>query len=106
MVEQKAPVVDHAVLTRTGDTYAGTWDEIVAGLQDATPALRGKPVFEFMLAESARILAQTGMVVSVESAEAFVRSSAGGANGSPTPGAMYGSLGGVIVISTRGGGGT
>ena len=76
MVEQKSHAVGHAVLTRTGDTYAGTWDEIVAGLQEASPALRGKPVFEFMLAESARILAQTGMVVSVESAEAFVRSSA------------------------------
>lgn len=75
MREQRA-ATQHAVLTRSGDTFTGTWDEIVRALQDASGSLRGKPQFEFMLAESARILAQTGMVISVESAEAFVRGSA------------------------------
>ncbi|MCU0627282.1 MAG: tetratricopeptide repeat protein [Gemmatimonadaceae bacterium] len=76
MREQRAGASEHAVLTRNGDTYTGSWDEIVRALQEASSSMRGRPAFEFMLAESARILAQTGISISTESPEAFVRGSA------------------------------
>ena len=62
------------MLTRTGDTFVGSWDDIVTEMRDAMSG--GKSLYEFMLGEAARVLAQTGQRVPTDSAEAFLRGSA------------------------------
>ena len=74
MRDKKVTAVEHSVLTRTGDMFTGTWDAIVMDMRDATAG--GKSLYEFMLAEAARVQAQTGQRVPTESAEAFLRGSA------------------------------
>jgi len=74
MRDAKEPVVEHSVMTRTGDTFVGSWDAIVTEMRDATST--GKSQYEFMLAEAARVQALTGQRVPTESAEAFLRGSA------------------------------
>ena len=73
-MRDKKEAVEHSVMTRTGDTFTGTWDDIVGEMRDATAS--GKSIYEFMLAEAARVQTQTGQRVPTESAEAFLRGSA------------------------------
>ncbi len=74
MRDQKDADVAHSIVTRTGDLISGSWDAIIEEMRDATSG--GKSVYEFMLGEAARVLAQTGQRVPTESAEAFLRGSA------------------------------
>ncbi len=74
MRDKKETAVEHSVMTRTGDMFTGTWDTIVTEMRDASAG--GKSLYEFMLAEAARVQAQTGQRVPTESAEAFLRGSA------------------------------
>ena len=74
MRDQKTPKVEHSVITRTGDTFVGSWDDIVTDMRDASA--HGKSLYEFMLAEAARVQSLTGQRVPTESAEAFLRGSA------------------------------
>ena len=74
MRDKKETEVEHSVMTRTGDMFTGTWDTIVTEMRDASAG--GKSLYEFMLAEAARVQAQTGQRVPTESAEAFLRGSA------------------------------
>ena len=74
MRDQKESVTEHSVITRTGDTFVGSWDDIVTEMRDAMSG--GKSLYEFMLAEASRVQAQTGQRVPTESAEAFLRGSA------------------------------
>jgi Flp pilus assembly protein TadD len=73
MRDSKVDAAEHSVMTRTGDTYTGSWEQIITDIRDATAA--AKSLYEFMLSESARVLAQTGQRVPTESAEAFLRGS-------------------------------
>jgi Flp pilus assembly protein TadD len=74
MRDKKDVSGEHHVVTRTGDTFRGDWDAIVHEMRNA--AASNKSVYDFMLAEAARVLAQTGQRVPTESAEAFLRGSA------------------------------
>lgn len=74
MRDKKDAAVEHSVMTRTGDIYLGSWDEIVTQIRDATAS--GKSVYEFMLGEAARVQAQTGQRVPTDTPEAFLRGSA------------------------------
>ncbi len=74
MRDKKDADVEHSVMTRTGDTFVGSWDDIVTEMRDA--AAGGKSLYEFMLGEAARVQAQTGQRVPTDSAEAFLRGSA------------------------------
>jgi Flp pilus assembly protein TadD len=74
MRDKKETAVEHSVMTRTGDLFTGTWDAIVTEMRDANSG--GKSLYEYMLAEAARVQAQTGQRVPTESAEAFLRGSA------------------------------
>jgi tetratricopeptide (TPR) repeat protein len=74
MRDKKDEAVEHSVMTRTGDMFVGSWDDIVTEMRDASAG--GKSLYEFMLAEAARVQAQTGQRVPTETAEAFLRGSA------------------------------
>jgi Tfp pilus assembly protein PilF len=70
MVDQKQKT-EHTVVTRSGDTFTGDWDDLVRQMRDVMAS--GRSTFEFMLAESKRVMAVGGHHVPTESAEAFIR---------------------------------
>jgi Flp pilus assembly protein TadD len=74
MRDQKIVSPPHSVVTRTGDTFTGSWDEIVDEMRGAMAS--GKSIYEFMLGESAKVLAQSGHRIPTDSAEGFLRGSA------------------------------
>ena len=74
--EMKKDTVPHRVITREGRQYEGTWDDIVSRMRDASTEFAGGSVFDYMASESKRHFRSTGVRISAQSAEAFVRGSA------------------------------
>ena len=66
----------HTVVTDDGQEFAGTWEEIVRDMRDASVAAQGRSIQEFMLSEARRQLAVTGMELSTTDPESFIRGSA------------------------------
>jgi hypothetical protein len=60
----------------SGQTLAGTWDEIVRQMYDARGRNGEQTVEEFMRGEASRTSARTGVSISAADAESFIRSSA------------------------------
>jgi tetratricopeptide (TPR) repeat protein len=66
----------HRIVTSEGREYDGTWEEIVRDMRDASVAAPSRSIQEFMLSESRRQYAVTGMLISTTDPESFIRGSA------------------------------
>ncbi len=66
----------HAVVGRDGESYEGSWEEIVGAMRDATAPGPVRSVEEFMQAEARRGFALTGILIPTRDAESFLRASA------------------------------
>ena len=67
--------VDHAVTTREGRQYAGSWDQIVQRMRE-TNGNTARSMHEYMVAEARRGYSLTGVKIPVADAESFIRGSA------------------------------
>jgi tetratricopeptide (TPR) repeat protein len=76
LAEAKRDVVTHRVVTDEGDSFDGTWEEIVSDMRDASATAQGRSIQEFMLNEARRQYAVTGMLISTADPESFIRGSA------------------------------
>jgi tetratricopeptide (TPR) repeat protein len=74
--ESRAGTTPHRVITPDGRQYEGTWDDIVSGMRDASTEFAGRSVPDYMAEASRRHFRSTGVRISAQSAEAFVRGSA------------------------------
>jgi hypothetical protein len=70
-----AQVVEHAVTTREGRQYAGTWDQIVQRMRE-TNGNNARSMHEYMVAEARRGFSLTGVKIPTVDAESFIRGSA------------------------------
>ncbi len=66
----------HHVATLAGHTFRGTWDEILAQMKAAEPEWADAPLADFMASLARRGRTETGIVIPVTDAEAFIRGSA------------------------------
>jgi hypothetical protein len=66
----------HAVTTLSGRTFRGSWDEILDQMKAADREWSDAPLLEFMADLARRGAAETGVVIPVTDAEAFIRGSA------------------------------
>ena len=66
----------HQVATLTGRTFRGTWEEILHQMKAADRAWADAPLADFMTDLARRGAAETGVVIPVTDAEAFIRGSA------------------------------
>lgn len=75
---QKRPTLGdhHIVITLSGHTLRGSWDEILAQLKAIDHAWADAPLPEFMANLALRGRTETGVVIPVTDAEAFLRGSA------------------------------
>jgi tetratricopeptide (TPR) repeat protein len=73
--DQKNGEESHNVVGRDGRQYDGTWDEIVALMREDSN-LPTRSVQEFMQQEARRGFSLTGVLISSNDAEAFIRGSA------------------------------
>ena len=73
--EHEALATEHAVTTREGRQYAGTWDQIVQRMRE-TNGNTARSMHEFMLAEARRGYSLTGVKIPTADAESFIRGSA------------------------------
>ena len=73
--EVAAPNADHAVTTREGRQYAGTWDQIVQRMRE-TNGNTARSMHEYMVAEARRGYSLTGVKIPTVDAESFIRGSA------------------------------
>ncbi len=69
------PAIDHAVTTREGRQYAGSWDQIVQRMRE-TNGNTARSMHEYMVAEARRGYSLTGVKIPVVDAESFIRGSA------------------------------
>jgi Flp pilus assembly protein TadD len=76
LADHRHEFTSHRVLTSNGQPFAGTWDEIVSQMRDATTAWTGRPLREFMMNEARRGFSLTGVVIPTGDAESFIRGSA------------------------------
>lgn len=74
-VERQAPNAEHAVTTREGRQFAGTWEQIVQRMRDSH-GNGARSTHEFMVAEARRGYSLTGMKIPTGDAESFIRGSA------------------------------
>ncbi len=72
----KAQPAQHQVTLADGRTFEGTWEEIVQQMRRARGARAGRTLQEFMQTEARRASAQTGVSISANDAESFIRDSA------------------------------
>jgi len=72
---REAPNAEHAVTTREGRQYAGTWDQIVQRMRE-TNGDSARSMHEFMVAEARRGYSLTGVKIPTGDAESFIRGSA------------------------------
>ena len=72
---REAPNAEHAVTTREGRQYAGTWDQIVQRMRE-TNGNTARSMHEFMVAEARRGFSLTGVKIPTGDAESFIRGSA------------------------------
>ncbi|MGH7665290.1 MAG: tetratricopeptide repeat protein [Gemmatimonadaceae bacterium] len=73
---QLSGVAAHSVLTREGEEYMGTWDEIVRGMRDSNRTFADRSIEEFMLIQARRAYSLTGIQITTSDAEGFLRGSA------------------------------
>ena len=73
--DREAPAAEHAVMTREGRQYAGSWDQIVQRMRE-TNGNTARSMHEFMLAEARRGYSLTGVKIPTGDAESFIRGSA------------------------------
>ncbi len=73
--DRAAPNAEHAVTTREGRQYAGTWDQIVQRMRENN-GNAARSMHEFMLAEARRGFSLTGVKIPTGDAESFIRGSA------------------------------
>ncbi|HXE56459.1 MAG TPA: tetratricopeptide repeat protein [Gemmatimonadales bacterium] len=75
---QKRPAMgdSHLVTTLTGQTFRGTWEEILLQMKAADHQWAHASLAEFMTGLARRGEAETGVVIPVTDAEAFIRGSA------------------------------
>jgi tetratricopeptide (TPR) repeat protein len=66
----------HLVATLSGHLFNGTWDEILVSMKEANGEWVGASLREFMADLAKRGQAETGVVIPVTDAEAFIRGSA------------------------------
>ncbi|HEX5386878.1 MAG TPA: tetratricopeptide repeat protein [Gemmatimonadales bacterium] len=66
----------HAIGTLSGETFRGTWDEILLQMKAADREWADASMAEYMLGLARRGRAETGVVIPVTDAEAFIRGSA------------------------------
>jgi tetratricopeptide (TPR) repeat protein len=66
---------DSHQVVRDGREFTGTWDEIVSEMRSASDAA-ARSVAEYMIREAQRGLSVTGMQISTDDAESFIRGSA------------------------------
>jgi len=66
----------HAVGTISGQTFKGTWDEILLQMKAADREWADASMAEYMVGLARRGRAETGVVIPVTDAEAFIRGSA------------------------------
>ena len=66
---------EHAVTTREGRQYAGTWDQIVQRMRE-TNGNTARSMHEYMVAEARRGFSLTGVKIPTVDAESFIRGSA------------------------------
>jgi Flp pilus assembly protein TadD len=74
--DRKAAPDQHRVVGRDGRPYEGTWQEIVAGMRDASPGPADRTLEDFMQSEARRGFALTGILIPTRDAEGFLRASA------------------------------
>lgn len=67
---------EHRVMLGDGREYAGTWERIVRAMRDASNAMAGRSVQEFMATEARRGYSLTGVKIPAGDAESFIRGSA------------------------------
>ena len=73
---QKRPGGDaHHVATLAGHSFRGTWEEILMQMKDAEPEWANAPMSEFMANLARRGRTETGIVIPLTDAEAFIRGS-------------------------------
>ena len=73
---QKRPGGDaHHVATLAGHSFRGTWEEILLQMKDAEPEWANAPMSEFMANLARRGRTETGIVIPLTDAEAFIRGS-------------------------------
>jgi Flp pilus assembly protein TadD len=65
----------HMVGTLSGQTFGGTWDEILLQMKAADREWSDASLTEFMVGQARRGRAETGVVIPVTDAEAFIRGS-------------------------------
>jgi Flp pilus assembly protein TadD len=73
---QNAEPARHRVVLMDGRTFEGTWEEIVQQMRNERGARGGNTLQEFMQAEARRASAQTGIPISAQDPESFIRGSA------------------------------
>ena len=74
---QKRPGGDasHHVATLAGHSFRGTWEEILLQMKAAEPEWADAPMSEFMASLARRGRTETGIVIPLTDAEAFIRGS-------------------------------
>ena len=73
---QKRPGDHHFIATLAGQTFRGTWEEILDQMKDSEPEYADAPMQEFMASLARRGRTETGIVIPTTDAEAFIRGSA------------------------------
>ena len=66
----------HHVATLAGHSFRGSWEEILSQMKEAEPEWVHAPMSEFMASLARRGRTETGVVIPVTDAEAFIRGSA------------------------------
>jgi tetratricopeptide (TPR) repeat protein len=66
----------HQVATLSGAVFRGTWEEILIQMKEADREWQDASITEFMLGHARRGQTETGVIIPVTSAEAFIRGSA------------------------------
>jgi tetratricopeptide (TPR) repeat protein len=76
MQKRHAVAGHHTIATLTGRTFRGTWDEILDQMKGAEREWANAPLEEFMADLARRGTAETGVIIPLTDAEAFIRGSA------------------------------
>lgn len=71
-MRRRGSPLPHRVLTRDGEAYSGTWDEIVAQMHDDDPVWRHRTRAHYMDHLAAQGRARSGVSISTGDAEAFL----------------------------------
>ncbi len=66
----------HLITTLRGHSFRGSWDEILGQMKAAEPEFRDASMHDFMASLARRGRTETGIVIPITNAEAFIRGSA------------------------------